>query len=128
MIYSVTGDTHRAIEFFQGIRRDSDGNIIEFMDMYSLAPDYVKRVVGTSNDFREKLLIFDAGLDDKVVEIMKITMETVILDNNKDISIDEFLFLYRKNSLIKAIALIRLLSLLKMDLFLRKPRITTMWN
>lgn len=40
---------------------------------------YRFRVVRNSTDFREKILIFDAGLDDRIVEIMKVNYVPSIL-------------------------------------------------
>ena len=37
-----------------------------------MAKEYQNRVVTTKFDFREKLMILDAGLNDKFIEIMKI--------------------------------------------------------
>lgn len=57
MIYLVFGDQEKAIEMMQGLYRDNEGNIIDA----DLKPteDYRNRVVGTMNEFREKLMILD---------------------------------------------------------------------
>ena len=34
--------------------------------------DYLIRIVMSDNQFREKLFIFDAGLDDRIIEIYKV--------------------------------------------------------
>lgn len=44
---------------------------------------YKKRVVHEPNDLLEKIAIFDAGLDDRVIEIMKLSAAVSILDNQK---------------------------------------------
>ncbi|MCQ2513223.1 MAG: CpXC domain-containing protein [Lachnospiraceae bacterium] len=66
MIYLVFGDQEKAIEMMQGFYRDNEGNIVDADE------DYRNRVVGTMNEFREKLMILDAGLDDRIIELMKL--------------------------------------------------------
>lgn len=50
------------------------------------------RVVSTRNDFKEKLKILDEGLDDRVIEIMKLYMGAHLANNNPDLEIEEFHF------------------------------------
>lgn len=44
------------------------------------------------NDFKEKLLIFDAGLDDRIVEIIKSSIWDNVEERYKDKHIDEIYF------------------------------------
>ena len=50
---------------------------------------YRKRIVLSYNDFKEKLLIFDAGLDDRIVEIIKSSIWDNVEERYKDKHIDE---------------------------------------
>lgn len=54
--------------------------------------EYTKRIVLSYNDFKEKLLIFDAGLNDKIVEIMKSGMYANVEAHYQDKEIDEIFF------------------------------------
>mgnify|MGYP005929144439 CR=1 FL=1 len=54
--------------------------------------DYTKRIVRSYNDFKEKLLIFDAGFNDKIVEIMKSGIYANVEAHYKDKGIDEIFF------------------------------------
>lgn len=92
MIYLVPGDMADAELMMKGYIRDEAGNIIENpyekeMDM----DDYRKRVVGSMNDFMEKLYILDAGYDDRIIELMKVFMISQ-LQEQKEFSYEEFLF------------------------------------
>lgn len=53
---------------------------------------YLNRIVLTRNQLREKLLIFDAGLDDRIIEIMKLFMMASIQKQQQDIEIMELLY------------------------------------
>lgn len=54
--------------------------------------NYVKRLVPSQNQLREKLTIFDAGLDDRVIEFTKAIVISN-LQNGKEVPYDEILFL-----------------------------------
>ena len=54
--------------------------------------NYTKRIVPSYNAFKEKLMIFDARLDDKLVEIMKSGIFANLEAHYKDKNIDEVLF------------------------------------
>mgnify|MGYP000846323606 FL=1 len=53
---------------------------------------YRKRIVLSYNDFKEKLLILDAGLDDRIVEIIKASIWDNVEERYKDKHIDEIYF------------------------------------
>ena len=53
---------------------------------------YLKRIVLSYNEFKEKLLILDAGLDDRIVEIIKSSIWDNVEDKYKDKRIDEIYF------------------------------------
>lgn len=82
MIYYVPGDPTDAIGFLQ---KDSD----LFPGMMS---DYTRRVVQTRNQFREKLLILDAALDDRVIELMKPIMIAGLQSNDPALQVLEIRF------------------------------------
>lgn len=92
MIYYVPGDKTEAIGFMKGIFRNSDGEAIEPGIDLKLDNDYCNRIVGTQNELREKLVILDEGLDDHVIELMKLIMKVHLQNNDQDLKIEEFLF------------------------------------
>ena len=53
---------------------------------------YKKRIVQSYNEFKEKLLILDAGLDDRIVEIIKSSIWDNVEAHYKDKEIDEIYF------------------------------------
>ena len=53
---------------------------------------YTKRIVLSHNEFKEKLLIFDAGFNDKIVEVMKSGIYANVEAHYKDKGIDEIFF------------------------------------
>ena len=91
MIQLNLGDNlEESIEFMKGIFRNSDGEIVE-LDI-KLDDDYQNRVVTSMNTFKEKLNIIDYGLDDKVIELMKLFMLAQLGENNPDVNVLELLF------------------------------------
>lgn len=88
MIYYVAGqDPSEAIKFMKGTYDDT----ME-MNAGGLLKGYLKRVVSTRNQFREKLFILDEGLDDRVIEIMKLLMTAKFAQTEPELEIVEFLF------------------------------------
>ena len=59
--------------------------------------NYLYRIVQSKNEFREKLYIFDAGLDDRAIEIIKVFYALKIQEDNPEIEFDEIRFESRKN-------------------------------
>lgn len=53
---------------------------------------YKKRIVMSYNEFKEKLLILDAGFDDRIVEIIKSSIWDNVDAHYKDKEIDEIYF------------------------------------
>ena len=53
---------------------------------------YTTRVVSYQNDLVEKLMIFDAGLDDRIIEIIKVIYVNQLYTINPSYKIDEILF------------------------------------
>ena len=54
--------------------------------------DYLYRVVSSLYDLQEKIAIFDAGLDDRVVEICKILIGSEIQDAHPEAEFDDLLY------------------------------------
>lgn len=95
MIYYVPGDPTEAIEMMHDIRRNEKGEPVK-MNLH-LDAIYHNRVVRTINQFREKLMILDAGLDDRVIELTKLFMLAIIQKNQSDVRIEEMLFDVHEN-------------------------------
>ena len=58
----------------------------------TVADGYRYRCVKTTNGLREKALIFDCGLDDRVIELLKIIYNAMINETQKDIVVSDMLF------------------------------------
>jgi hypothetical protein len=56
-----------------------------------------RRIVLTANELREKFFIFEEGLDDRIIEIMKCFYMSAVLENRRDMEIAECLFVIGKN-------------------------------
>lgn len=50
---------------------DAQAQLMNAVKDFSLPDDFILRVVNSANDLREKVLIFDERLDDRIVEITK---------------------------------------------------------
>ena len=53
---------------------------------------YINRVVGSLFDLQEKVSIFDAGLDDRVVEICKVLIGSELQESQPEAVFDDLLF------------------------------------
>ena len=53
---------------------------------------YLNRIVTSANQLVEKIQIFDAGKDDRIMELVKLLATDSILKNNPDIEFDELRF------------------------------------
>ena len=60
--------------------------------MKTVGAGYIRRIVRTVNELREKVMIFEAGLDDRIVELFKSLLETSM--KAQDPSLDDISFLY----------------------------------
>ena len=84
----------------------ADGNVVGIRnameniekDFNRLSPskdiryNMTRRIVLTSNELREKVMIFEAGLDDRIIEIMKCFYMTAVIENISNFQIAECLF------------------------------------
>ena len=59
---------------------------------YKFDSTYTKRIVYDMNQLREKLMILDAGLDDHVIELMKVFIMAEILKHKPEHQIVDFFF------------------------------------
>ncbi|MCR5600234.1 MAG: CpXC domain-containing protein [Ruminococcus sp.] len=59
---------------------------------YTFDSSFTKRVVYDMNQLREKLMILDEGLDDRVIEIMKIFIAANVFKHKPEHQIVDFLF------------------------------------
>lgn len=84
-----------SIEHMKGIFRNDKGEIIDIG--FKLDDDYQNRLVTNMNSFREKLLIIDAGLNDKYIELMKFFMFAQLERSGSDMDVKEFLFALNEN-------------------------------
>ena len=53
---------------------------------------YIKRIVTTQNQIREKIVIFEAGLDDRVIEFAKAMVMTNLMKDVEGMDFEEVLF------------------------------------
>lgn len=86
---------------------NSDENFEEMLQMFTKKPNpesdvdemvhnllddnYLIRIVRTRNQLLEKLAIFDAGLDDRIIEIIKLFYMVQLLEQNENEHVDELL-------------------------------------
>ena len=67
---------------------------------------YRNRVVGSLYDLQEKIAVFDAGLDDRVVEICKVLIGSELQESQPDAIFDDLLY-YRSGNGEDRLALMR---------------------
>ncbi len=65
--YAVSDD--EAVEAYNSLTDNGPASMIG-----SLKSDYILRIVRTQNELCEKIRIFDAGLDDRIIELAKLFM------------------------------------------------------
>lgn len=87
MIYYVPDPdgVEKAYDMFRG-----DSKVSELMG--KMQDNYLYRIVQSKNELREKLFIFDAGLDDRAIEIIKVFYAQKLREDNPEISVDEIRF------------------------------------
>ncbi len=79
MIHYANSDEN-AEEIYKMITGDDSAGLFREM----LDADYLIRIVRSQNDLREKISIFDEGLDDRIIEIIKLFVLSKFQDENKD--------------------------------------------
>lgn len=58
-------------------------------DLIKMDDDYTLRLVNSRNNLREKVYIFDQGLDDRIIELMKLFIRFDISQENPEHEVDE---------------------------------------
>lgn len=84
MIYYVPGNPEEAIPYLKHAFQSMAGENCD--------AKYIKRVVGSTNQFHEKLLLLDEGLDDRKIELMKLFVSTRIKLQDAGFELVEMLF------------------------------------
>lgn len=93
MIYYVTGDNIDEAISSMSYNFENQNVKDDFSDFFEdMAKEYQNRVVTTKFDFREKLMILDAGLNDKFIEIMKIMVLQMLSEQGDQNQIQEIYF------------------------------------
>ncbi len=77
---------NKAYEVFTG-----ESEISREFNTETIFDGYLKRIVVTQNQLREKLAIFDAGLDDRIIEMVKLVYISEMEQNHSELSVDEAL-------------------------------------
>ncbi len=96
MIYYVPGDATKAVEIMKTIPVLTDEKENKDSD-FKLPRKYKRRVVTTQNELREKVMILNEGLDDHVIEMMKLFMMVQFKNKDPEMKIEEFLFYVDKD-------------------------------
>lgn len=85
IICYVPGNPSSAVEYMKNINENNQSG-------YDFNDNYTKRVVSDINQLREKLLILDEGLDDRIIEIMKVFAMAEIQKSFSDLTVSEIYF------------------------------------
>lgn len=82
--YSTTDENaEEGIEIFEKMANS------DLTGFPSIGADYTLRIVRSQNQLREKVYIFDQGLDDRVIELMKVFMISQLSQSNPELEIEE---------------------------------------
>ena len=81
----IPGNPSSAVEYMKTINENNESG-------YDFNEEYTKRVVSDINQLREKLMILDEGLDDRILEIMKVFAIAELQKNFPDLSVMEIYF------------------------------------
>ncbi|MBO4914292.1 MAG: CpXC domain-containing protein [Oscillospiraceae bacterium] len=82
MIWFMPGDAQDAVEHFEKLRQGED-------PAAAAAPDYRYRAVTSRYALREKLLLFDEGLDDRVAELAKPFAHKALSQEYPELDVEE---------------------------------------
>lgn len=77
-----------AAEIYQMLTKDDPEDMVQDM----LRNHYLIRIVRSQNQLREKIAIFDAGLDDRIIEIYKIFILHTVQKKDPDCKDIEMLY------------------------------------
>ncbi|WP_019678394.1 CpXC domain-containing protein [Ruminococcus flavefaciens] len=81
----VPGDPTSAVGYMKDLNSNNDSG-------YDFSIGYTKRIVTDMNKLREKLLILDHDLDDKIIELMKLFIIADLQDRNPDLKVKDIFF------------------------------------
>ena len=84
MIWLSSGDTEEVIKQFERLK-SGEGNI-------PYDKDYIFRVVTDRDRFIEKLMIFDCGYDDRIIELMKFFAAKALEDGDSSKAPEDIYF------------------------------------
>lgn len=104
MIYYAPGE--EAMKMASEAFREGTEEIRAGQGEDSEMKEYTCRVVGSLYDLQEKIAVFDAGLDDRVIEICKIFIGSELQDSQKAVNFDDLRY-YRAPEGSDRIALMR---------------------
>ena len=83
MIYLVSeSEVEKTYEMFHGKNALADFH----------TEKYLNRIVMSANELVEKIHIFDAGKDDRIIELVKLLVANSLLENDPDEEFDELCF------------------------------------
>ena len=85
--YAGIESLNDVVEFFDGMRKSDDSMLRGLTDA-----KYILRIVKTQNELLEKLKIFDAGYDDRIIELTKAVYSVQLRDDPKMKDLKEVLF------------------------------------
>ncbi len=87
MIYYIPepSEIEEAYNMFRGKNKASE-------IMGDMQENYLYRIVQSKNELKEKLFIFDAGLDDRAMEIIKVFYMQRLTEDNPNLEVDEIRF------------------------------------
>lgn len=87
MIYYASSpeETEKVYNMFRGENKVSEV-------LGKIQNKYLYRIVHSQNELREKIFIFDAGLDDRVIEIIKLMFTGKYQNNHPEVELDDIFF------------------------------------
>ncbi len=98
MIYHVTSN-EALVQAMEGFAQMTNVGVDDGILNGPEVEGYRKRIVRSLNDLREKIFIFDAGLDDRVVEIFKVFCIIQLKHEDPDFQADEAYFYSREGEI-----------------------------
>lgn len=69
-----------------------DGRLADFQKDFKIETHYLNRIVSSQNQLREKIAIFDGGLDDRIIELYKFFLLLRFQESNPDVHVTDLLY------------------------------------
>jgi len=88
MVWLILKDSD--VDDIMAFLKDAKSN--EFFEDMIKKDGYTYRFVKTQDELREKALIFDCGLDDRVVEYLKIIFHAQLIEQNPELEVTNIYF------------------------------------